>query len=159
MLYPIWEQLPALLAETKYQNPSNGLKTAAQKAFSTDKHIFQIMGERPNILGDFLTFMSAQREGRPGWLDFFPVESQLIQGFCDDRDAVIFVDIGGAGGHECQALRQKYPHLPGRVVLQDLPDVIEKFKAHKTTGVEAMAHDFFEPQPVKGNVLLVALKR
>lgn len=50
--------------------------------------------------------------------------------------------------HTYMALREKYPDIPGRVILQDLPATVER--ALPTPGVENMAHDFFQPQPVKG---------
>ena len=44
--------------------------------------------------------------------------------------------------------KAKYPDVPGRVVLQDRQENIEK--AIQTPGVENMTYDFFTPQPVKG---------
>ncbi|KAK8043794.1 hypothetical protein PG994_012632 [Apiospora phragmitis] len=40
------------------------------------------------------------------------------------------------------------PDRPGRVINQDLPGTVAR--ALPTPGVENMAHDFFEPQPVRG---------
>ncbi|PQE03140.1 O-methyl transferase B protein [Rutstroemia sp. NJR-2017a BBW] len=56
--------------------------------------------------------------------------------------------MGGSIGHQCANLKAKYPSLPGRVILQDLPHTIAT--ALPTTGVENIAHDIFEPQPIKG---------
>lgn len=61
--------------------------------------------------------------------------------------------VGGSMGHQCVAVRRKYPDLVGRVVLQDLPETIEKVKVSPLPGFEGteiMAHDFFTPQPLRG---------
>ncbi|KAL9119115.1 MAG: hypothetical protein Q9187_004328 [Circinaria calcarea] len=149
---PVWQKVPARLAERGYRNPSNSMETALQKDYGAGKTFWQILNERPKELRDFMTFMASQREGRPSWLDFYPVQSQLIEGFSGSTDAVFFVDIGGAGGHECRALKAKYPDLPGRVILQELSGAIEQVKAQEAKGMEAMVHDFFQPQPLKGKL-------
>ena len=150
--FPVWQKVPALLKESGYQNPSDAMDTALQKVHGPGKTFWQVLNERPEDLRDFMTFMSTQREGRPSWLDFYPVESQLMEGFSGGLDPVFFVDIGGAGGHECHALKVKYPDLPGRVVLQDLAGSIEEVKGKEAAGIEAMVHDFFKPQPIKGKL-------
>lgn len=62
------------------------------------------------------------------------------------------VDIGGGVGHESKALLETLPWLKtrGQLVLQDIPSVLESMLPElKETGVQAMPHNFFEPQPVK----------
>lgn len=148
--FPVWQKVPALLKETGYQNPSGAMDTAFRKVHGANKTFWQVLNEHPDDLRDFMTFMSTQREGRPSWLDFYPVESRLIEGFSGSSDSVFFVDIGGAGGHECHALKAKHSGVPGRVVLQDLAGSIEEVKGKEAAGIEAMVHDFFQPQPIKG---------
>jgi hypothetical protein len=73
----------------------------------------------------------------------------VVSGFKDkDPDAVLLVDVGGNTGHEIQAIRQRFPALSGRMVLQDLPSTIEQVQSNKD--MEAMEHNFFTPQPVQG---------
>ena len=72
--------------------------------------------------------MTAQREGQKTWLDVFPFEQEL----------------------GCVALREKYPDIPGRVILQDLAPVVAQ--AIPAKGVEAIPHDFWTQQPVKGTL-------
>lgn len=45
-------------------------------------------------------------------------------------------------------LRARYSDLPGRIIVQDLPETIQNAPA--VEGVEFIVHNFFEPQPVKG---------
>ena len=92
--------------------------------------------------------MTGQRDGRAYWLDFFPFEEQIAKDFKEGDGAVMFVDVGGARGHETEAIKKKFPTLPGRFVLQDLPDTVKQ--ALPVPGMEAVAHDFFTPQPIKG---------
>lgn len=65
---------------------------------------------------------------------------------------VLLVDMGGSVGHDLSEFRRKWPNAPGRLVLQDLAEVL----AHARTkslhpSIELMEHDFFTEQPVKGN--------
>ena len=102
------------------------------------------------MMRHFDTFMTVEREGsRPSFADIFPLDTQLVDGFQEqDKEAVILVDVGGGQGQEIMELRKRYPKLPGRTVLQDLPHVIAG--APKTDGMEIMEYDFFTPQPIKG---------
>ncbi|KAI4097712.1 MAG: hypothetical protein LQ339_006691 [Xanthoria mediterranea] len=67
------------------------------------------------------------------------------------RDAVLLVDVGGSWGHELAAFARAHPDAHGRLILQDLPKVIEKVKGEAPpASVECMAYDFFTAQPIKG---------
>ncbi|KAK7753398.1 hypothetical protein SLS62_004688 [Diatrype stigma] len=94
--------------------------------------------------------MSAYRAGRPSWADpdFRPFSDPLSNGFDPGISEVINVHVGGGMGHGLLELKEKHPGLAGKLVLQDLPEVIST-----VTGIEGafefMPHDFFTPQPVK----------
>ena len=49
-------------------------------------------------------------------------------------------------------LRARYPDLKGRLVLQEMPYMVERIKREGACEgiVELMEHDFYEEQPVKG---------
>uniref|UniRef100_A0A093VUY4 Demethylsterigmatocystin 6-O-methyltransferase n=2 Tax=Talaromyces marneffei PM1 TaxID=1077442 RepID=A0A093VUY4_TALMA len=84
------------------------------------------------------------------WMDhgFYPVQERLAAGL--DISAPLLVDVGGSTGHDLQEFRRKHPEVQGKFVLQDLPEVIEKAKLLVSTEIEAMEHDFFKEQPIKG---------
>ncbi|KAL9116664.1 MAG: hypothetical protein Q9187_006812 [Circinaria calcarea] len=80
-------------------------------------------------------------------MDFFPVEEKLGKGARRDEDAILVVDVGGGFGHQAVALRKRFPNLPGRFVLQDLPNAVASLQLE---GMEATVHDFLRLQPLKG---------
>lgn len=93
--------------------------------------------------------MAGQREGRGCWLDAYPAEERLRKGMReDDPEAVLLVDIAGGRGHDLRDLRDRRKDKVGRLVLQDLPEVIADVDDGQ--GIECMVHDFFKEQPVKG---------
>ena len=71
-----------------------------------------------------------------------------MTGFSGEDSAVMFVDVGGGYGHEVQEIKKRYPDLPGRMILQDLPETISQITAAPNT--EAMAYNFFTPQLIRG---------
>lgn len=99
--------------------------------------------------------MSAYRAGRPSWVDpgFYPVADRLTKRFDPSVSDVVLVDVGGGLGHDLEELKAKHPALPGRLVLQDRPEVIATVESAAAAGgppFEPAAHDFFTPQPVGG---------
>ena len=145
--------LPSFLARTNYRNPNDVRHCPFQDAFNTEDAIFEWFPKHPEYLQNFNLWMTGQRDGRAGWLDFFPFKAQVSEGFQGEDNAVMLVDIGGAFGHEVEAIKAKYPKTPGRFILQDLPDTLKN--AAKVPGMEIMRHDFFTPQPVKGRHLFL----
>ena len=69
----------------------------------------------------------------------------------DDPEAVLLVDVGGNWGHEVRSFHEAHPDAPGRLILEDLPVMIDKFQGTPPTGIEIMTYDFFTPQPIKGD--------
>ena len=88
-----------------------------------------------------------QSEGN--WLSVFPID-ELLASPAQDPSRVLFVDIGGGMGHQCMRFREQYPDLPGRVVLQDIPQSIARVPKPMPHGIEAMPHSFDDAQPIKG---------
>ena len=63
---------------------------------------------------------------------------------------VLICDVGAGRGDIVEDLRKYRPDLKGRMVFQDLPPVIAG--RENLDGVEGIGHDFFQPQPIKGEV-------
>lgn len=145
---PATMALPSFLTKHKYQNPTDPKDCAFQEVFHTQDSLFEWFPKHPEPLNNFNLWMTGQREGRVGWLDFFPFEERIARGFKQGDEAVMLVDVGGARGHEVEAIKKKHPGLPGRFVLQDMPATIEQ--ALPVPGKEPVVHDFFTEQPIKG---------
>lgn len=92
--------------------------------------------------------------GQTNWLDIIDFEALIKANGTDDAtidpETPVFVDVGGGIGSQCAILKAKLPNLPGRVILQDLPVVLQH--ALPTEGVEITAHNFWTEQPVKGGI-------
>jgi hypothetical protein len=102
--------------------------------------------------------------GRQRWfdLDYYPVEERLISGASrsdNGEEAVLLVDVGGGTGHDVNGLREAFgDRLPGKLVLQDRPEIIEHAVLNGEADVK-MAHDFLTEQPVKGTSLKFLILR
>ena len=77
----------------------------------------------------------------------------MIEGLDRDEKAVTVVDVGGSLGHELLEIKKKYPEVPGRLVLEDLPETIKDVT--ETNVFEPTVHDFFTPQPIKSKSILI----
>ncbi|KAE8381896.1 S-adenosyl-L-methionine-dependent methyltransferase [Aspergillus bertholletiae] len=143
---PAWAALPAVLAASEYQNPTDRQHTAFQRAHHTNETVFAWFMTQPRCFEDFNLWMAAQRPGQATWLDVFPLERLLT--ITAPTPEAIFVDVGGGKGHQCAALVERLPQLVGRIVLEDLAPVVAHALPHPR--VERLAYDFWTPQPVTG---------
>ncbi|KAL4964286.1 O-methyltransferase [Aspergillus stella-maris] len=93
-------------------------------------------------------FMEADRGSRPPWVEWFPVQEQILTNWRGGDDDTFFVDVAGGRGHDIKTFKHKFPNTKGKFVLEDLPHVIEQ----SVQGLDAdkIAFDLFKPQPVKG---------
>lgn len=68
------------------------------------------------------------------------------------------VDVAGGRGQALLKLQEEIPGVyGGKLVLQDLPIVINTLKPEDIPGIEPMAYDIFTPQPVKSEFSLTLL--
>lgn len=77
-------------------------------------------------------------------MDIYPIEANLIKGRHQGEQTTFGVDVGGGKGHDLEAIHDRFPSA-GKLVLQDQEAVIGT-----STVFESMAHNFFQPQPIKG---------
>ncbi|KAL8902670.1 MAG: hypothetical protein Q9207_004472 [Kuettlingeria erythrocarpa] len=145
---PAWAALPSFLDKTRYRNPSDVANCPFQAGHNTSESLFEWFPKHPTAHNAFMLWMTGQREGRDRWLDFFPFTDRVADGFRDEPEAVMPVDIGGGIGHEIQAIKQYYPSLPGRFILQDTPETLKQALAVES--METMEYNFFTRQMVTG---------
>ena len=121
------------------------------------KSLWKIFEEDPDYKQDFDLYMAARRQGDlvPEWFQLYPVWQELmpstgnLSGLKTSKDDVLLVDVAGGRGHDVGKFRAHFPQLPGRCVLQDLPETIAQVRSSPPQGVELMEYDFFTPPPVK----------
>ncbi|KAI1803416.1 S-adenosyl-L-methionine-dependent methyltransferase [Daldinia bambusicola] len=142
---PQYQCLPDLLKQTGYKTPVDDAKTAFHLAFRTTLDPFSWFAQNPEYLADFHAYHALRRQPDATWLSVYPVGAETARW---PADRPLYVNVGGGVGHQCAQFKEKYPNLKGRIILQDLPHSVAE--ALPTPGVENMAYNMFEPQPVIG---------
>ena len=96
--------------------------------------------------------MEAWTAWKTPWTEVYDT-NKLIEGANLDTGPLV-VDLGGHFGLDISRVLAKHPDLPaGSLVLQDLPEIIAQGKVDKK--ITTLAHDFFKPQPVKGELVSI----
>ncbi|OJK01987.1 hypothetical protein ASPACDRAFT_50756 [Aspergillus aculeatus ATCC 16872] len=147
--------LPTFLAQTHYANPTSPTETAFQLGHRTTLNFFEHVQREPDTARRFNNHMGVYAQGRPRWMNpgFYPVQQQLIEGAVPaiGDEGVLLVDVAGSFGHDLLDFRRKWPDVPGRLVLQDLPEVVASVPGEvREHGIEVMGYDFFTAQPAIG---------
>ena len=141
----MFQMLPRFLDDRGYHNITDKHDTVHHEAWKTDIDAFTWLSQHPKNFSDFNRYMATQGRAAPTWLSQYPLETE-IQGW--NPKTTLFVDVGGGIGHQCVELMGRYPKLPGRIVLQDLPHCIDE--ALQSPGLEVMVHDMYDRQPIEG---------
>lgn len=98
--------------------------------------------------------MEGQRADRPHWGDWFPVSEQILNHPDLGAETPLLVDIGAGRGHDLIGFRKRFPNALGKLVLEDLPAVIEEVQGAQdltTAGIDTVSYDFFNQiQPIQG---------
>ena len=149
LFFPTAAQLPEYLLQTNFENPQG--KSAFEFTYQTG--LWEHLGENPDLQRDCGAYMRGRRAGQLRWLDVYPVEAELAGKTTDD--SVLLVDIGGNQGHDLEMFKERYPKVPGRLILQDLPEAIDRISP-SLEGIEVIPYDFFTPQPIEGMFYLVS---
>ncbi|OQD71075.1 hypothetical protein PENPOL_c001G04565 [Penicillium polonicum] len=145
---PTLAKVPEFLRRQDHRNPEGATTGPLQFAENIDESIWTWLPQNPEKLDSCNTFMEGDRGARPSWLEWFPVEERLL---CDvNPDAeTLMVDVAGGRGHDLAAFLARYPDVPGRLVLEDLPHVLEESTVDMER-IEKQAFDLFKPQPIHG---------
>ena len=141
-------EMPTYFAERKYQDidSPSGIFNHARR---TELGLFGWLNRHPSRLDNFNTCMGGIRHNRKHWLDFFPVEQLLFEGFNEDKDSPLLVDVAGGRGYDVGNFKARFPNHPGKLYLQERPETIAEIKdLDKDIIVEE--YDFLTPQTIKG---------
>ena len=161
---PAWAQLPQFLHDNGYRNPSDPAHSPFNDAFQTNLLLYQYYREHPKMMqaaGQFMRALRDDEDSDTSWLKVYSfgeevrLASELSAETENGPEKILFVDVGGGLGHQCQALRRKFPDLDGRVINQDLAEMLHK-AAGPPEGVEFMPQDFFQPQQLNGRFQTLA---
>ncbi|KAL8990663.1 MAG: hypothetical protein Q9169_008069 [Polycauliona sp. 2 TL-2023] len=152
---PTAAKLPEHMCSQKYQNPTTSADSAF--AYTNGSEFWKHLDQTPKHSLIFNQFMATRRQGRQSWYDIYPVSRELSSSLSNidteapEKEKVLFVDVGGNQGHDLVQVRSRCHGLVGKMILQDLPHVVAdaSFDTGDGVRIEAMPHDFFQPQPVK----------
>jgi O-methyltransferase domain len=140
-------QLPEYFQKHGYKNPTDIEAGPFQFAMGYQGTYFEWLKANPIQQETFNRMMALTRlERGQQWFEFFPTEERFG---ATDPSQVVLVDIGGGLGHDLAAFHAHFPNLPGKLVLQDLPGVINNIQ-ELSPAIQRTVHDFFTPQPIKG---------
>lgn len=152
--FDLFFPIGAHLVEYMHRTGVHQFPTGEQKSpfeYSHRMGFWEFFDKNPDQRRYFDDYMATRRVGIATWHETFPFSTELEPSAAKDENAVLLVDVGGGWGHETISYHKAYPGAPGRCILQDRPDMIEKVKKEAPPeGVELMPYDFFTPQPVQG---------
>ncbi|KAL8788746.1 MAG: hypothetical protein Q9195_007153 [Heterodermia aff. obscurata] len=116
-----------------------------QYALNTSLTPFEFWSSKPDTLNDFNNMMAGVRQSRPSWIEWFPVDQELLNRY--RQDTHLLVDVGGGWGHDIVAFQKT--HAPdAKLALQDLPNVIANVQ-NLAPNIECSEYDFFaREQPI-----------
>ena len=151
----------------KHNYGLSDFQTPFQFSNRTSLPYFVWLAAHPPLQDRFNTYMQANRLGKSFWASWFPVCDRLLADLdtSSDREIAFLVDVGGNTGYDLlrlqESLREQSRELvdiigvAGRLVLQDLPEVIDSIEGDKlreldALGVEKQKYNFFTPQPIRG---------
>ncbi|KAJ5975404.1 Plant methyltransferase dimerization [Penicillium waksmanii] len=147
------QKLPEYLKAINYRNLDDSLFAPFQYCHHVTVDAFTWISQNPDTLKRFNSFMEGYRGNRPHWSDWFPIRERILDSQVLDKDKPLLVDIGAGRGYGLMKFRSRFPDVPGRLILQDLPLVIDEIRGAcdlKAAGVETIAFNLFaDVQPVK----------
>ncbi|KAJ6136204.1 hypothetical protein N7512_001364 [Penicillium capsulatum] len=147
---PTLAKVPEFLRISNFENPEGGTVGAMPYAEGFDETIWTWLPRHPEKLDGCNTFMEADRGSRPSWLEWFPTAERLLMGAqVQSNEDVLMVDVAGGRGHDLAAFAQRFPDATGRLVLEDLPHVLEESTVDNSR-IEKIPFDLFKPQPIQG---------
>jgi demethylsterigmatocystin 6-O-methyltransferase len=147
---PAVQALPSFLAENNYQDITDNKNTPFQKGFTTKLTCFEWLPQQPKLFAAMQKVMTRMQSSE--WIKGFALldkEAGVVELKQKDvSEKPFLVDVGGGHGHQCVQLLKQYPNLHGHLVLEDLPQALDKLPP--IDGVEIVTQDFFEKQTIQG---------
>lgn len=146
---PTLAKIPDFLKMNGFKNPEGATTGPFNYAENFSQSMWEWFAADPEKLDTCNTFMEADRGSRPSWLEWFPVQERIIDGYSATYGDTLLVDVAGGRGHDTAAFLKKFPDKPGRLVVEDLPHVIEDIR-NLDSSIERIGFNLFEKQPIEG---------
>lgn len=120
----------------------------------TTDHYFEYISrpDRGHLMQAFHNHMRFKTLGLK-WHEMPNIMQSVFGDYKASAEDVLMVDVGGSSGHDLISFHSAHSDVSGRLILEDLPPAVEAAKAAgelDREGIEAVAHDFFTPQPIQG---------
>lgn len=146
-IYPAIAITPEYLSTRGYKNPTDAVDGPFQLAYGIKGvNYFEYMAKPENkrYADAFNATMSMHtiRENEK-WGYTYPIEERLK---VEDPERVLLVDVGGGLGHQTKRFKEQHPSLVGKLIVEDLPEVVER-AVDLPPSITTLAHSFFDPQP------------
>ncbi|KAI0106537.1 S-adenosyl-L-methionine-dependent methyltransferase [Hypoxylon sp. NC0597] len=154
--------LPDFLRRHDYKAPEDKSDTAfaqGNRVTPEEPTFFDWLKTRPENARNFNVFMTSHRMDVKTWLDRPELIKEITDAFKKvtagkeggEEKGVSFVDIGGGIGHQCKAFKKRVPDLKGKIVLEDLEEVVAN--AELEEGIEKIGVDFLKGQPALHRII------
>ena len=147
-MMPCYLKLPEYFEKHNLNDMVDLRKTPYSYTYGEGKTYYEVLSEKPETLEMFNRSMMQQEATLPvlGMFPFLSMQKEVEA----DRERAFIVDVGGGRGQSLLAIRNETSGGFGaRMILQDLPHVLDTISPQDIPGIEKMAHDFYTPQPVK----------
>lgn len=144
-------KMPEFLAKNGYKNPNSLTINPYCHAHNTKGlDMWEFVALDPVRQKNLSKAMEAKSAQNNSPYDLFPFKEEFSK-FNTTDETVLLVDIGGGNGQAVTAIRELCTDIKGKMILQDLENVIHT-NTTSISGVDKMDYNFFTPQPVKGNL-------
>ncbi|KAJ5148851.1 hypothetical protein N7448_000429 [Penicillium atrosanguineum] len=144
---PSLAKTPEYFRQASFQSPAETNNGPFQYGEKTEKSLWEWFAQCPESGKDFDTYMEGNRGDNLNWVDWFPVQERLIDGYEASEGDVLLVDVAGGRGHELAAFQAKFPNALGRLILEDQPGVLPGNDSGRK--IESLSFDLFKPQPIQ----------
>ncbi len=144
--------LPEFLASTDWRNPTEYDRSAFQYGHHTDLGLWEYLKQDPERTKVFNSGMRSLTTigGSSKSAGAYPFAEELAKELVTDTD-VLIVDVGGGRGQALESIKASFPQLKGRMILQDVQDVIDDARTGGLAKhIEPQVASFFDGQQVKG---------
>lgn len=146
---PLYSKAPENFRERGFQTPLESNQGLFQYVENTEESMWSLMSKKHEETDESYIHMASRRANLPAWVDWFPVQERIIDGFDNEKEGILLVDVAGGRGHDLEYFHEKFPSTPGRLIFEDLPHVLDGLTP--SSGIECQAIDLFELQPVTGS--------